>query len=62
MGHTSSFAHAIGACEKYSIVTDATGETLHWRFCVAHMVLELCDEESCELCLHLRCTDGDSTA
>lgn len=62
MGHTNDTALVFSACEMHSIVTDATGECLHWLFCAAHMSLELCENPTCDLCPKIRYTHGDSTA
>lgn len=62
MAHINIIVPVPDACDRYSIVTDATGRSLHWIFCITHMQLDLCREDDCELCQKLRYSHGDSTA
>lgn len=60
MDHISAIVLAPDVCVIRSIWTDATGIVLHYRLCMTHMTIELCDIETCELCRRLRSIHGDS--
>lgn len=62
MVHTNSIVHAFSACDIRSIMTDATGELVHWLFCTEHGEAVRCADETCWHTNLEFTTHGDSTA
>lgn len=61
MDHISAFVLVPPACVLRSIVTDGSGQVLHWIMCMNHGAIELCADPTCALCQRLGITHGDST-
>lgn len=51
MGHTRDFVLVIGACEILYLVTPVHDYFVHLRLCLAHAVVDICGNQTCEICL-----------